>query len=146
MNTKRFALGVLVGTIALFAIGYLMFEVAFASFYAANVGSATGLLRESTLWWASVLQNLSEAVLLMLALNWTRASSIAQGLKIGAIVGFLVWFTADFGYYGFTNAWNLTVTMVDPFLELVHHGIGGAVIVAVIGRDAPSGSTGAGNP
>lgn len=146
MNMKRLATGAVVGTIALYAIGYLIFELAFASFYAANVGSATGLLRESNLQWALVLGNLSEAVLLTLAINWARASTIAQGLKIGAIVGFLVWFTADFSYYGFSNAWNLTVTIVDPLLELVHHGIGGAVIVAVIGRNAQSSSTGVGNP
>jgi hypothetical protein len=141
MNTKRLATGSLVGTIALYAIGYLIFELAFASFYAANVGSATGLLRESNLMWAGALGSLGEAVLLTLALSWARASSIAQGFKIGAIIGFLVWFSADFSYYSFTNAFNLTVTIVDPLLELVHHGIGGAVIVAVIGRNAPSGST-----
>ena len=146
MSTKRLVTGALVGTIALYAIGYLIFELAFASFYAANVGSATGVLRESNLVWATVLHNLSEAVLVTLALNCARASSIAQGFKIGAIVGFLVWFTADFGYYNFTNVFNLTVTVVDPFLELVHHGIGGAIIVAVIGKNAPSASTGVGNP
>ena len=42
MDTKRLLTGTIVGGIVLFAVGYLIFDMLFASFYAANVGSATG--------------------------------------------------------------------------------------------------------
>ena len=60
--------------------------------------------------------------------------SIGAGVKVGAIVGFLVWFTADFTLYGLTNIANLTRTIVDPLLEIVHGGTGGAVIGFVLSR------------
>jgi len=146
MNTKRLATGSLVGGIALWAAGYLIFDLALGSFYAANLGSATGVLRDSRLMWADALGSLSLAVLLTLAVTWARASTIVGGFQIGATVGFLVWFGVDFLRYGGSNVWNLTLAIVDPLVEIIRNGIVGAVIVAVIGRDAPSGSTGAGNP
>ena len=50
------------------------------------------------------------------------------------MVGFLLWFTADFMLYGITNVGNLTITVVDPLLELVHGAIAGGVIAAVLGK------------
>lgn len=141
MNTKRLASGALVGGIALWATGYLIFEVALASFYAANAGSATGGFRDSNLQWALALGYLSLGALLTLSINWARASSIAQGFRIGATFGFLLWFGVDFVLYGISNLSNLTLTIIDPLVETVHYGIVGVVIVAVIARNAPSGST-----
>lgn len=69
--------------------------------------------------------------------NRSGSLSIGAGAKVGAIVGFLLWFTADFTLYGITNIANLTRTVVDPLLEIVHGGIGGAVIAAVL-RSMPA--------
>jgi hypothetical protein len=55
-------------------------------------------------------------------------------------VGFLLWFTADFMFYGYTNLSTLTKTIVDPLLEIVHGGIAGAVIAAVLKKVPASGS------
>jgi hypothetical protein len=43
MTTQRFAIGTLVGGLVLFFLGYLVFGVVFASFFAANAGTATGV-------------------------------------------------------------------------------------------------------
>ena len=59
-----------------------------------------------------------------------------DGMKIGAVVGFLLWFTADFILYGLQNVNNLTVAIADPLLELVRGGISGAIIAAVLGKIA----------
>ena len=81
---------------------------------------------------------LSLAALVTLAVGSKAGSlTIGTGFKIGAIVGFLVWFGVDFIHYGIWNISNLTATIVDPLLELVQSGIGGAVIAAVLGRRAP---------
>ncbi len=135
MDTKRFLIGTLVGGITMYIVGYLIFTLAFGDFYAANTGSATGVARETSLVWAVVLGTLSLAALVTLAVGRRAGSStIGDGLKIGAIVGFLVWFGVDFIRYGITNVSNLTATIVDPLLEIVRTGIGGAVIAAVLGR------------
>ena len=53
-------------------------------------------------------------------------------MKVGAIVGFLLWACVDFTLYGITNMNNLMVTIVDPFVELVHGGIAGAALAALL--------------
>lgn len=133
MDAKRFATGTLVGGVVLYVVGYLIFTVAFASFYAANEGSATGVDRGGELVWAVALGNLAYAALIMFALgNRGGLASIGDAAWVGATVGFLLWFTADFTIYGITNIANLTRTVVDPLLEIVHGGIGGAAIAAVL--------------
>jgi hypothetical protein len=91
MDAKRLMIGTLVGGVTLFATGYLIFELAFAGFYAANAGSATGVERHPQLVWAVALGSLSYAALVTFVLL-SRASSlnIGAGVTIGAVVGFLL--------------------------------------------------------
>lgn len=42
MDTRRIVVGTLVGGVVSYVVGYLIFDMAFGGFYAANVGSATG--------------------------------------------------------------------------------------------------------
>ncbi|TFH42932.1 MAG: hypothetical protein E4H01_12770 [Lysobacterales bacterium] len=135
MDAKRLTIGTVVGGVILFATGYVIFELAFGAFYAANAGSATGVERDPQLVWAVALGALSYAALVTLAIG-SRPNSlnIGAGVKIGAVVGFLIWFTADFTLYGITNIGNLTRTVTDSLLELVHGGIAGGVIAVVLGK------------
>ncbi len=140
MDIKRFIIGTVVGAITLYVLGYLIFDLALAEFYAANAGSATGLVKDPQVIWAVALGTLSYAALLTLAIGtWAGSTTIVEGLKIGAIVGFLMWFSVDFILYGIENVSNLTATLVDPLLELIRAGISGGVIAAVLGKiaDAP---------
>src|SRR5881296_327348 len=117
MDAKRFVVGTLVGGIVLYAVGYVIFTRAFANFYAANAGSATGVDRGRELFWAVALANVAYAALVTFAIgNRVSSLSIGGGATIGAIVGFLLWCTADFVVYGTTNIANLTRTVVDPLL------------------------------
>lgn len=141
MDAKRLVIGSLVGGITLHAVGYLLFGVMFATFIAANAGSATGVPRDPPLQWALAVGNLSHAALLTLAVgSRVRSSTIAEGFKIGAIVGFLVWLGVDFILYGVQNVSNLSATVVDSLLGMVPAGIAGAVIAAVLGKMTESAS------
>lgn len=134
MNTKNVIIGTVVGAITLFILGYLIFELAVGDFYSANMGSAMGVERETPVMWASALASVSYAALLTLAiLSRADSPTIVGGFKVAAVVGFLVWFTVDFTFYGIFNLTNLTLAIVDPLLELVHAGVAGAVIAGVLG-------------
>jgi hypothetical protein len=86
--------------------------------------------------------DLSYGALITFAIgNPTGTVSIGEGAKVGAIVGCLLWGTVDFYFYSTTNIANLTRTVVDPLLEFVHGGIGGAVIAAVLGSMAGRAAT-----
>ena len=69
-----------------------------------------------------------------LAIGWSGSSTIGGGVKIGAIVGFLVWLGADLAYYANTTIFDLTTTILAPLVTGVPFGIGGGVLAAVLGR------------
>jgi len=117
------------------ATGYLMFWIALGDFYAYALrsGAATGVPRESPLVWAVALGALSYGALLTLAIgNRTGSPAIGAGIKVGAVVGFLVWFTADFMLFGISNVLSLTSTLIDPLLEVVPSAVAGGAIAVVL--------------
>ena len=133
MNTKQWVLGTVIGAVAIYAVGYLIFTVLLGDYYAANSGSATGVMRDTQIVWALAVGALAYAALILYAMRSQAASvNAVSGMKVGAVVGFLLWGTADFVLFGMTNMSNLTVTMLDPFAELVHGGIAGAVLGALL--------------
>jgi hypothetical protein len=55
-------------------------------------------------------------------------------LKVGAVVGLLLWGTVDFVFYGYFNLNTLTGVIADIVLEGVRGGIAGAVIAGVLAK------------
>jgi hypothetical protein len=142
VDTKRLAIGTLVGAITLNVVGYLIWVMLFAEFFAANAGSATGVSRDQRIFWAIALANLAHGTLLSLAIiSRARSTTIMEGFKLGAIIGFLVWLGVDFVRYATENVSNLTGAIVDPLLEFVHWGIAGAAVAAVVGKVTASART-----
>ncbi len=135
MNTKQIAIGTLAGGVTLYVLGYIIWSVLFVDFFAANAGSATDAARDTHVQWALAVGTLSYAALLTLAIGGRTGSvTIMDGLKMGAVAGFLLWFTACLTFYGFTNIWNVTATTAHLLLELGRATISGAMIAAVLGR------------
>ena len=132
MTAKQFAAGTVVGAATLSATGYVMFGILLANFYARalSAGSATGVPREALLFWAVGLGALSYSALVSRA----DSSTMGAGIKIGAVVGFLVWCTADFMLYGISNVLNLTSALIDPLLEVVPSAVAGGAIAVVLRR------------
>lgn len=133
MNAKQWVIGTVVGGVVVYVLGYVIWNVLLADFFAANAGTATGVDRAEQIVWAVAVGSLTYAALLMYALA-PRAGSlnVAGGATTGAIVGLLLWATADFTLYGVENVSNLTATIADPLLELVRGAITGAVLAAVV--------------
>jgi hypothetical protein len=135
MDIKRIVIGTIVGAVALHASGYLIFDVLAADFYAANQGPATGAFRDFPMQGPLALANLAYAALLMLGLlGRDGAPTIGRGIVVSGIIGFLAWAHADLVHYAYMTTRPLPVVIVDPLLELVHAGLSGAVIVAVLSR------------
>ena len=67
MGTKRLAIGTVVGGIAMFAVGYLIWDITF-DYYAALLAAA-GIAREPQLLWVLAASNVPFAALVTLALK-----------------------------------------------------------------------------
>ena len=133
MNIKRLVIGSVVGTVVLYFVGMLIWIVLFADFFDANTGSAMGVDREAMIVWSVVLGTLCYAVLLTLGLEVSGKKGVGGGILVGAVVGVLIWGTADFILYGITNLNTLTGAVADVVLEGVRGAIGGAVVALTLG-------------
>lgn len=135
MTARQFIACDVAGAVSLAASGYLMFEIVLGDFYAyaLNAGAAAGVHRESPLMWAVALGALSYSALITLAVaSRPGTPTVRTGITVGAVVGFLVWFAADFMLYGISNVLDLTSALVDPVLEVVPSAITGGVIASVL--------------
>lgn len=134
MDTKRLAIGTIVGAIVLYLLGYLIWDILFADFFAENAGTAVGVEREAPLQWALILGMLLYGLLLALALEAFEVGSNAiKGLIVGAVTGLLVWGTADITLYSLNNVSTLTGAIADTILEGVHGGVTGLIVVIALG-------------
>jgi hypothetical protein len=135
MDMKRLVIGTIVGAVILHLLGFLIFDVAAADFYAANQGPASGAWRDFPLQWPLAVANLAYAALITLGLlTGANSPAVGRGAVVAAVIGFLVWLQADFVFYAYTTIRPLPVVIVDPLLEIVHAGISGAVIALVLSR------------
>jgi hypothetical protein len=135
MNVRRLVLGTLIGALTLTAGGYVVFGLAFPQFYTdfMKAGSAAGVARQPFLIWPVALAMLSYALLMTLMIARTADTlTVAGGVRVGAIVSFLLWFTGDFMLYGISNVGNLIGIFIDPLLEAVPGAVAGGVIAAVL--------------
>jgi len=136
MDTKKLLMGTVVGGIAYFFLGYLIYGMALTDFMAAHTGSATGVQRamEEMVWWALLLGNFAGGALLSYVfLKWANVSSFGGGLSAGATLGFFVATTFDFTMFATSNIIDLTGVVTDIVAYSVMSGISGGIIGTVLG-------------
>src|SRR5687767_2595006 len=99
MNNKVLV-GGLIGGIAAFLMGYLVYELALGSTLEPNM--MTGLFREpEEMQWAFlVLGNLFYGLLYAWVLNKAGANSLTSGATTGAILALLIGLTLGLTWYG----------------------------------------------
>jgi hypothetical protein len=144
MSIKTLVVGTLAGGVTIFAVGTLIFALPpLAEFYtyALTSGSATNVPRQVPILWAAFLGALSYGALVTLAIGKAEAPDVPTGFKIGAVVGFLLWFTADLMLYAISNVGTLTSTLADALVEPIPGAFGGAVIARVLRRTHHAGES-----
>jgi hypothetical protein len=137
MTAKNRILATLVGFVVLFLLGWLTYGMLLMDFYAANAGSASGVMRaeENMVWWALILGNMFQAYLLVYIFGkWANITTFAAGFQGGAIIGLIIGLAINLSMYGTSNMMNLTATLVDPIVSAVMMGITGGAVGVMLGR------------
>ena len=135
MDTKKFLTGTVVGGIAFFILGYLIYGLLLEDFFIANIGSASGVQRsmEEIVWWALILANFSLAGLLSyIFIKWAHVSTFKGGLRAGAAIGLLLNISIDLMMYSTSHMMNLTAAVVDIVVWTIAVAIAGGIIGAVL--------------
>ncbi len=130
---KKMLIATVAGGVAFFLLGGLIYVVILGGFYEANLGSATGVMREIPIWWAMVVSQLGLAAVVTYVFLHADVATAFDGLKTGAIFGLLFGIAMAFDLFAVTNWSNVTVAFVEPFVTAVRMALGGAVIGWTLG-------------
>lgn len=102
MNAKTIITGIIGGIVAFF-LGWGVYGVLLAGWSEANMSSALSKPDDQMIMWAMALGNVVYGYFLAICLDWSGAKSPVDGLKTGAIVGFLVTLSYDLFFYSMTD-------------------------------------------
>jgi len=134
MNTNRILLAGVAGGIVFFLLGFLVYGVLLMKFFAANQGTAQGVMKDPPAMWALAIGNLAWGFLLALIFGrWAGITTLGTGAKAGAIIGALVATSYNFNSLGTTNVTTLNAVLVDIVVFAIMNAIIGAVVARVLG-------------
>lgn len=135
MSTNRILLAGIAGGITFFLLGFLFYGVLLEKFFAANQGTAQGVMKDPPLWWALIVGNLAWGFLLAIIFGrWASIKTFGTGAQAGAIIGALMAATINFNMLGTTNVNTLNAALVDVLVFAVISAVVGGVIGLVLGR------------
>ena len=136
MNTNKFLVGGIIGGVANFILGWLVWGMLLMNFmkeHTTDVGKA--VMRkdangeDTMIWWALIAGNLLWGFVLSYVLNKSGSNSPGSGAKTGAVLSLLVAAAYNCFIYSFQNTGDTTSMAVDVVANLVV----GAVVGGIIG-------------
>jgi len=136
MDIKKLLIGAVVAFAVMFLLGYLWHVVLMADFYQNNPGEIGAVDRETPMLFYIGLGYLSLS--LVMAYIYPKGaegdSHIMDGIKFGAIMGFLWIVPLSSVLYGATIITSKTLVLGDGLYHIVEGAIGGALIAMVYGK------------
>ena len=134
MVNKNCVLATLAAFVTMFVLGYVIYQPLLGGFFEANVGTATGVIKETPVFWQIIVGQLCGALLLVTVLSWKGVESAADGFKTGAMYGLLLSLYFGFMNLGTMNTSTMNAALVDAVVSLVLLGAAGAVATVVLRR------------
>ena len=134
MNTNKILVGGIVGGVAFFFLGWLIYGMILAGFMTANSNQCMMRPMGEWLWWALILSNLMWGFFVAVLFSWTNTTGWMDGAKKGAIFGLLTSLAIDLGYFSMSTMYsNLHAVFVDILATVVMVAIGGSLIAWAMG-------------
>jgi len=133
MNAKSLSLGTVAGTVVLFVMGYVIFELLLSGVYESYADMSVNRPEPdilhvglSTLVWAFFLTYVLS--------KWPGGRSLGTGATTGAIIGLLVMLSLDLSFFAMTTLIQPLLLVVDPLAGAAWSACGGAAIGYVLSR------------
>lgn len=131
MNTNKFFIGGIIGGVAYFLLGWLVWGMLLMDYMQQNMGTATGVMKSEAdmEWLYLIIGNLLSGFALSYILNKAGAKGMGAGAVIGAVISLLISGGFDFTMLGTANILSMNGALVDIAASTVV----GAVVGGVIG-------------
>ena len=131
MNTNKLLIGALLGGVAYFLLGWLLYGMLFMDTMASMMPNMASIQRtEADMDWVPmIIGNLVAGFLLAYIFEkWASIRSFMGGLVAGATLGFLIAFGYDSIMHGVTNLMTWGGVILDSVIYAVMSGLAGGVI------------------
>ena len=132
---NRVLVGALIGTIAFFLLGMVLYGFLLGDTIDSHTMDGVGRADDEMQIAFIILGNLLAGLLFAYILDKANANSVASGATIGAVMSFLCALSTNFTMYGVTNVWkDLGGVVIDAIVYAVIGAIVGAAIGWYYGR------------
>jgi len=132
MNTNKFLIGGIIGGIAYFLIGWVVWGMLLTDFmneHTTAAGKAVMRGEENMIWWAVIVANLIWGFLLSYVLVKSNVSSVGGGASTGAVLGLLTSAGINCFNYAFMDmAVGYSAMAVDIAASTVVSAVVGAIV------------------
>lgn len=127
----RVLVATLVGGLAMFLLGWLIFGILLMDFFKAHTLNYSGLMKETPNFVGLIVFNLAFAWLFAFIFDyWAKIRTFVAGLKGGALIMLPITVGIDFQYLAFMNLYTGYVPII---VDIVVATILGAIVGGVIG-------------
>jgi fluoride ion exporter CrcB/FEX len=130
MITKKLILNTLVGTVSFFFLGWIIYGMLLADFMQAHYNHCMDKTMENYNWLALVASNFFSALLISVICNWADVKNLTEGLKIGAIVGFLMGCAMDLSFFAMMDMYLSRRAIV---VDIASYTVMTAIVAGIIG-------------
>jgi hypothetical protein len=136
MDTKKFAIGTLVGGIVFFLLGYLVYGLALAGFFKDHSIAPAGAMKamEQIVWWELIAGNLaSGALLTYIFLKMGNVKTFMAGARQGVVIGLFLSLSMGLIRHATEYVSDRTSAIAEVVAETLMTAIAAGIIAAVIG-------------
>jgi hypothetical protein len=145
MKNSKFIVAVIVGSVAFFLLGYLIYGVLLDSLMKENCGLAKDVQervfkqmpsgKPDPMFLVTIfVSNIFGALLVTIVAGWANARTLASGAKVGAILGLLFALNYDLLWYAMSNIWTPTGIAIDVCASTVMTALATAIIAMILGK------------
>ncbi|MFI5218068.1 MAG: hypothetical protein ACHQNT_01180 [Bacteroidia bacterium] len=134
MNTKLL-IATIVGAIASFLLGWLVYGTLLMDFWKTNTTIYEGLSVDPPRLWAIFLGGLCYCFLLAWIFDkWSNTRDFKGGFINGMIISLPIMLWTWLGYYAFLNLYTSTLMITDIIVGTLFNGVVAGIIAAMLGR------------
>ena len=133
MNTK-IIVGAIVGAIASFLLGWVVYGMLLMDFFKANATVYEGLMKDPPVLWAIFASGLCITTLLAWLFSKLGITTFMKGATTAFVIAFLLTLWYYLLAHAFMNLYNTTLMMTDILVGSVFNAVIGGIIAMVMGK------------